>query len=322
MSTQHFIGIDVSAQSLDIAVRPLGQRWSCANTAHDIDELIPRLRALQPVLIVLEATGGCEQRLLIQLLAAGLPVAVVNPRQVRDFARSIGRLAKTDALDAQVLAHFGEAVRPRVVMPTDERTQRLRALVTRRAELKKMLTAETNRRAAAQRRGESPHASLDVLIDTLKREIAKVDAEIEQLIQRTAQWQQYQAILRSVPGVGAVLCATLLALLPELGLGNRREVAALAGVAPFNQDSGQQRGQRRIWGGRSAVRSCLYMATLAAVTWNPVIKAFYQRLRQKGKAAKVALTACARKLLTILNAMIKHRCPWDETRAKRLLETP
>lgn len=322
MSEHPFIGIDVSAQSLEVAVRPCGESWCCANSDSDLDELVARVQALQPSVIVLEATGGCEQPLLRRLIAAGLPVAVVNPRRVREFARSTGRLAKTDRLDAHVLAHFGEAVRPRVVSAGEMHTQQLRELVQRQFDLRQMLTAEINRRKAAQRRGATPHRSMEAVIEVLKQEIAQLDAEIAKLVEQTDTWREYKAILRSVPGVGPVLTATLLALLPELGRLNHRQIAALVGVAPFNQDSGQHKGKRRVWGGRSAVRSRLYMAALAAARWNPVIRAFYQRLRQAGKAAKVALTACARKLLVILNAMVKHRCLWDETRARRMLQRP
>ncbi len=241
------------------------------------------------------------------LAAAGLPVVVINPRQVRDFAKATGRLAKTDAIDAQVLAQFAEAVRPTVRPMPDAHTQALAALMTRRRQVLDMLTAETNRLGSAPRR---IRREIQTHIRWLERQVAKLDDELRQAIHSSPVWREKDDLLQSMPGVGPVLATTLLASVPELGTLNRRQIAALVGVAPVNRDSGTLRGKRMVWGGRAAVRAVLYMGALVAARHNPVLKAFYQRLRQAGKTSKVALTACMRKLLTMLNAMLKHRTPW------------
>jgi transposase len=258
-------------------------------------------------LVVLEATGGIELPLVGALAAAGLPVVVVNPRQVREFARATGRLAKTDAIDAQVLARFAEAVQPALRPLPDAATQQLSSLVTRRRQVIEMLTAEKNRlRTTAP--AVRDHVKEHIL--WLERSLSDLDRELEQAIHSSDIWRAQDDLLQSAPGVGQVLSTTLLAELPELGTLNRKEIAALVGVAPLNRDSGTLRGRRTVWGGRSQVRAVLYMAALVATRFNPVIRAFYQRLQAAGKPKKVALTACMRKLLTILNAMMRHQIPW------------
>jgi transposase len=259
-------------------------------------------------LLVVEATGGLERRIVRALAAAELPVIVVNPRQVRDFAKATGRLAKTDKIDAEVLAHFGEAVRPaRRTLPAPA-SEELRALIARRRQITEMLTAETNRlthSAKAVRKRIVAH------IRWLEAELDRVDSELDQSIQQSPIWREQEDLLKSVPGIGPVISRTLLAELPELGELNRKQIAALVGVAPLNWDSGMMRGRRAIWGGRATVRAALYMAALVASRCNPKIREFHRRLRAGGKASKVALVACMRKLLTILNAMIKHRTRWS-----------
>ena len=307
-----YVGIDVAKATLDVAVHPTPDRWTLAYTEREVAGLVTRLTALDPALVVLEATGGLEGPLVGALAAAGLPVVVVNPRQVRDFAKATGTLAKTDALDAAVLAHFAAAVRPTPRPLPDAATQSLAALVTRRRQLVEMLTAERNRLGSAPRalRGE-----IQAHITWLQRRLTRLDTDLGQAIQTSPVWRAHDDLLQSVPGVGPVLATTLLASLPELGTLNRRAIAALVGVAPLNRDSGTLRGRRRVWGGRAAVRAVLYMGTLVAVRHNPVLRAFYQRLRAVGKLPKVALTACMRKLLTILNAMLKYRTRWNPSYA-------
>ncbi len=302
-----YVGIDVSKDRLDGAVRPTGARWQVANDEAGIATLLDHVAAVTPTLVVLEASGGYERPIAAALVAAGWAVAVVNPRHVRDFAKATGTLAKTDALDAQVLAHFAEAVRPRVQPTPDELVQALRALLARRRQVVGMFVAEKNRRPGAARRARrAAHVAF------LEAELAALDQEVAQAIRRSSAWRATAALLRSAPGVGPVVATTLLAELPELGTLDRKRVAALVGVAPFNRDSGTRRGRRAVWGGRASVRAVLYMATVVAVRHNPVIKAFYERLLTAGKAKKVALTACMRKLLTMLNAMLKHRTPWGQ----------
>jgi transposase len=270
--------------------------------------LVSRLQGLKPVLIVVEATGGLEQPLVAALQVAALPVAVVNPRQARDFAKATGRLAKTDQLDADNLAHFAQAVEPEPRRLPDEQTQALAAILTRRRQLIEMLTAERNRLKSA------PTVTAERIakhLAWLESELAEVDHDLHHHLNQSEPWQAKADLLQSTPGVGPITTFTLLAELPELGHLNRKQIAALVGVAPLNNDSGQQRGRRRIWGGRATVRSTLYMATLTAIQHNPLIKAFYNRLVQAGKPKKVALTAAARKLLTILNVMVKNNSPWN-----------
>ena len=304
-----FVGIDVAKAQLDVAFRPTAEVWAVPNDEAGIATLVVRVQAVPPPLIVLEATGGLEMPVTAALAAAGLPVVVVNPRQARDFAKATGRLAKTDALDAHGLAHFAEAVRPAPRPLPDTETQALRALVARRRQLLEMLTAEHNRLGSAPRqiRGD-----IQAHITWLERRVTDLDHDISAAIRASPVWREHDALLQSTPGVGPVLSRTLLADLPELGTLSRQEIAALVGVAPLNRDSGTLRGKRTVWGGRAQVRAVLYMSTLVAVRYNPVLKAFYTRLGRAGKAPKVALTACMRKLLTILNAMLKHRTPWQQ----------
>ena len=302
-----YVGIDVAKERLDVAQRPSLEGWRVANDERGIAELVARLVQLKPALVVLEATGGMELPLVGALAAAGLPVVVINPRQAREFAKATGRLAKTDAIDAQVLAHFAEAVRPQLRPLPDAAAQELSALMTRRRQLIEMLTAEKNRLRAAAR---AVRPDIQEHIHWLERRLADLDGDLSQTIRSSDIWREKDDLLQSAPGVGPVVSTTLLADLPELGALNRKEIAALVGVAPLNRDSGTLRGRRTVWGGRSKVRSALYMATLVATQRNPVIRIFYQRLLSAGKPKKVALTACMRKLLTILNAMIRSRTPW------------
>jgi len=311
MSALVFVGIDVSQARLDIAVRP-GASWSIVHEEGAIAALVEQLRALGPTLIVLEATGGMEIPLTSALAAAGLPVVVVNPRHVRDFAKASGRLAKTDALDAQVLARFAEVLRPEPRPIPDAETRALAALLTRRRQLVEILTAEKNRllsAAAPIRKRVRAH------IVWLERELEHTNTALSEAIRHSPVWRDKDDLLRSVPGVGPVLTSTLLASLPELGTLTNKQIAALVGVAPLNRDSGTLRGRRTVWGGRAQVRAVLYMSAIVAARFNPVIRTFYQRLQRAGKAKKVALTACMRKLLTILNAMLKHRTPWRQMEA-------
>ncbi len=307
-----YVGIDVAKAALDVAVSPTAERWTLAYTEREVAGLVTRLTPLQPALVVLEATGGLEGPLVGALAAAGLPVVVVNPRHVRDFAKATGLLAKTDALDASVLARFAAAIRPTPRPLPDAATQTLAALVTRRRQLVTMLTAERNRLGSAPR---VLRAEIQAHITWLQRRLGRLDEDLHQAIRTSPVWRAQDDLLQSVPGVGPVLARTLLASLPELGRLDRKAIAALVGVAPLNRDSGTFRGRRRVWGGRAAVRAVLYMGTLVAVRHNPILRAFYQRLRAVGKLPKVALTACMRKLLTILNAMLKHQTRWNPSHA-------
>ncbi len=303
-----FVGIDVSKAQLDVAQRPAG-RFMVPNTEAGFTQLIAQLAANPPTLIVLEATGGVELPLTGALAAAGLPVVVVNPRQIRDFAKATGQLAKTDALDAQVLAHFADVVRPTPRPLPDVETQELAALVTRRRQLIEMLTAEKNRVASAR---AVVRKQLRAHITWLERALHQADTDLAEAIRQSPLWREKEELLRSVPGIGPVLTTTLLANLPELGTLTHKQIAALVGVAPLNRDSGTLRGKRTVWGGRAQVRAALYMAAIVAARFNPVIRVFYQRLCAAGKAKKVAFVACMRKLLTIVNAMLKHRTPWRQ----------
>lgn len=303
-----YVGIDVSKARLDVAVGSGNELYGVDNDARGAAELVSRLRKLCPELIVLEASGGLETVLVGELAAAQLPVAVVNPRQVRDFARANGQLAKTDALDAKVLALFAERMRPPLRALPDEQTRQLQAMVTRRRELVEMLTAERNRLSSVP---AELHREIRAHIRWLEARLKDRDRDLDRTLRNSPLWREREDLLRSVPGVGPVLCATLLAGLPELGRLNRREVAALVGVAPLNHDSGTMRGRRTVWGGRAHLRAALYMGTLVGVRYNPVLRALYRRLLERGKAKKVALVACMRKLITILNAMLKHRTSWS-----------
>jgi transposase len=308
MTTEVFIGIDVARDGLEIAVRSTGEQWQVGNDATGIPTLLPRLRDLRPTLIVLEATGGFELPVLAALGSAGLPVVAVNPRQVRDFAKAIGKLAKTDAIDARVLAHFAEAVRPPVRALPDAATQALGALVTRRRQLVEMLTAEENRRASAL---PPVRADIQHTITFLRTQLKGIDKDLSQAVRNSPLWRAQEDVLRSVPGIGPIVSVTLLADLPELGILGRKQIAALVGLAPLNRDSGTLRGKRTVWGGRATVRAALYMAALVGIRFNPVLRALYTRLVAVGKTKKVALTACMHKLLTILNAMLKHHTSWQ-----------
>lgn len=309
--TAVYIGIDVSAEQLDVAIRPTGEARQYANDPQGIASIIDQIVPLEPSGVVLEATGGLEMLVAGELELAGMPVSLVNPRQVRNFARAIGRLAKTDSIDAQVLAHFAEAVKPPVRPLPDADTRELRALVDRRRQLLEMVTSERNR---LRRAPERVQVLIQEHIGWLKQQIQALDKNIAKLIRSSPIWCAHEDLLRSVPGVGPVLSSTLLTHLPELGSLNRGQAAALVGVAPLNRDSGAFRGKRSVWGGRTAIRSALYMAALAASRYNPLINALYHRLRAAGKPAKVALTACMRKLLLILNSMMKHRTRWASPR--------
>lgn len=306
-ATPTFVGIDVSKTQLDIALRPSGATGSFPNDQTGIHRLVEQLRAVKPELIVLEATGGIERAVVRALVAAELPIAVANPRQVRDFAKATGQLAKTDVLDAQVLARFAEAVRPVVRPVPDEIALELRALIARRRQIIEMLTAEQNRLSRAPRRVQK---DIEAHIRWLEAELKRINEDLDQTIRQNPIWREQEELLKSVPGIGPVVSRTVLAELPELGRLNRKQIAALVGVAPLNWDSGTLRGRRAIWGGRAHVRTALYMAALAASRRNPVIRQFYRRLRAAGKAPNVALVACMRKLLVILNAILRHRVPW------------
>jgi transposase len=306
-----WIGIDVSKTELDVAVRPRGTRWQVRNDGAGIGALVERCVALAPERIVLEATGGFESGVAAALAAEQLPVVIVNPRQVRDFARATGQLAKTDRLDAQVLAHFAEAIHPEVRPVPDADARALSALVARRRQLQEMITAEQNRllTAAVQ---DAPHVVRDQLgehIEWLRRQLQQVDDDLNQQLRSSPVWREREDLLRSIGGIGPIVSATLLSHLPELGQLDRKAIAKLVGVAPLNRDSGSVKGTRHIWGGRAAVRAALYMAALVATRHNPQIRTFYQRLRAAGKPAKVALVACMRKLLLICNAVLRTHTP-------------
>lgn len=302
-----YLGIDVSKAHLDYAFSESNLSAQVDNQAAGIAQLVTECKARQVSLVVVEATGSLEMPVVAALLTAGVPTAVSNPRQVRDFAKGLGKLAKTDKIDAHTLAQFAATVKPRVyVLPSPE-AQVLEALLTRRSQVIDMLTSERLRLHTVH---PSQRERLETHIDWLKDELAQLDSELNQSISQSETWQAKDRLLQSVPGVGRILSTSLLAWLPELGLLNSKQIAALVGVAPFNRDSGQWRGRRMIGGGREQIRSALYMAALSASRHNPVISAFYQRLIQAGKLPKVALTACMRKLLVILNAMIKHGTSW------------
>jgi transposase len=303
------VGIDVAKAALDVAVRPSGEERHLANDPDGIAAAVGWLQTIRPQVIVVEATGGYEAPLVAELGVASLPVAVVNPRQVRDFARATGRLAKTDRLDAQVLAHFGHAVRPAPRPLPDEETQALAALVERRRQVVAMRTAEENRLGAT--RVALVRTRIQAHLAWLETDLREVDEDLRRRLRASPLWREQDDLLQSVPGIGPILSLTLLAELPELGRLSHAQIAALVGVAPLNRDSGTLRGRRAVWGGRRAVRTVLYMGTLRATRCNPAIRPFYDRLLAAGKAKKVALVACMRKPLIILNAMLKHQTPWQ-----------
>lgn len=302
-----FVGIDISKAWLDVAVHEQEEVFRASNNDEGIASLVKRLKKLKPTLIVLEPTGGFEKLVMAELRHVRLPAVVVNAKRVRDFARATGRFAKTDELDAKVLAHFAAAVRPPVRDLPSEEAEQLTALLTRRKQVLDMLTMEKNRLGTVRAKMRS---EIEAHIQWLSKSLKDLDKEIGDFVESTSLWKEKDALLQSVPGVGPVTSATLLGMLPELGQLNRQEIAALVGVAPLNRDSGKKQGRRRVYGGRADVRSVLYMAALAAKKFNPVIRKFYERLIQHGKEKKVALTACMRKLLVILNAMMHSNQPW------------
>ncbi len=304
-----YVGVDVSKERLDVALRPTGGHHWFSNDPDGIEALVSRLAEERPALVVLEASGGYERPAAAALAASGLAIAVVNPRQARDFAKATGKLAKTDALDAESLARFAEAVKPEPRVLPGEEAVLLGEILDRRRQLIGMLVAENNRLSATA--SESVRRRIQAHIRWLEKEISRTDGELEEAIERSPTWRENESLLRSVPGVGPVLARTLLAELPELGTLSHKRLSALVGVAPFNFDSGTLRGRRMVWGGRARVRSTLYMASLAATRYNPAIRAFYERLVAAGKPRKVALVACMRKLLSILNAVVRDRVPWS-----------
>ncbi len=303
-----FVGIDVCKQYLEVRVHGRDEDgWQFSNDEVGIGKLLTTLRRLRPTLIVVEATGGYEALVVAEVCAAGLPIAVVNPTRVRRFADSLGRLAKTDHIDAAVIAHFGSVVRPPARTLPSAEEEHLRGLVGRRRQIIAMLTAEKNRLHIGPM---CLRAEVQKHIEWLEAELKELEAEMDRMIRRSPIWCEKMAILRSVPGVGPVTAVTLLADLPELGTLSRQKIAALVGLAPFNQDSGPKRGKRRIFGGRASVRRTLYMSTLVAIRFNPIIRRFYEKLICRGKPFKVAITACMRKLLVILNAMARKGERW------------
>ena len=303
-----YLGIDVSQSSLEMADYPGKKQWNFTNDDAGISRTVSLLNELKPSLVVLEATGGIEIPLVSELITNGLPVVVVNPRQIRDFARATGRLAKTDVLDAQVIAHFAAAVKPELRPLPDGTALELAAVVARRRQIRDMLTMENNRLRMARK---SVKARIEAHISWLKIELANTNHDLEQSIKQTPAWKERDDLLQSVPGIGKVTSFTLISGLPQLGRLGRKQISSIVGVAPLNRDSGSFRGKRMIWGGRANVRSALYMAAVASIQHNPVIKAFYERLVAAGKAKKVALVACVHKLLIILNSMVKNNTHWS-----------
>jgi transposase len=307
MTSATFVGVDVAKERLDVAVRPSGEHWSVSNDDAGVAALVARLAPLGPALIICEATGGFERAAIAALAAGRLPIVVANPRQVRDFARASGQLAKTDQLDAGILALLAERVRPTPRPLPDAAVQLLDAVLTRRRQLLEMLTAEKNRLGFAP---QPVHRGIQAHIRWLERQLDDVTKELAALIEASPVWRAKDDLLQSVPGVGPILSCTLLGELPELGTVSDKQIAALAGVAPLARDSGTLRGKRMVWGGRASVRTALFMAAMCARRWNPVIQVFYERLIAAGKPKKVALIACARKLLTILNTMVRNNTRW------------
>jgi transposase len=303
-----WVGIDVSKRYLDVYIRPQGQTLRVSNNQSGIIELGKKLQSIKPELIVLEATGGMEIDVAQHLSTQKLAVSIINPRQARDFGKATGRLAKTDAIDAQVLAHFAEAIRPRITMMMDEKSTKLKDLVTRRRQLVEMISAEKARLSGKQ---GSIKQDIQDHLEWLEERLEQINQQQEKLIEEKSEWTEKVAQLKSVPGIGQVSATTLVASLPELGQLSGKQISCLVGLAPLNRDSGQFRGKRMIVGGRAAVRCALYMATLVGIRFNPVIKAFYERLLTQGKLKKVALTACMHKLLIILNAMVKTGNSWQ-----------
>lgn len=305
---ESFVGIDVAKNTLDLRLEPAGESLHVAYDDAGVAEICRRLKATPPTLIVMEATGGLETRLASELAAGGLPVAVINPRQARDFAKATGQLAKTDRVDAAILADFARAIRPAVRPLKDADTRDLDDLVTRRRQLIEMRVQETLRLGSTG--SKAMQKNLKAHIAWLDKRIADLDDDLKKRLLTSDVWRAKDDLLRGIPGVGAVTTLTMLAKVPELGQLNRREIAKLTGVAPLSNDSGKHRGKRSIWGGRADVRAVLYMATVSAMGCNPVIKAFAERLKHAGKPTKVVIVACMRKLLTIMNSMLKNNTPW------------
>lgn len=304
-----FVGIDVAKDRLDVHLRPLGEAFALSRDGAGLQALVERLAALAPALVVLEATGGFEVAVAGALAAAGQPLVVVNPRQIRDFARATGRLAKTDRLDAEAIARFAEAVRPASRPVPDAAAQALGELVARRRQLVEMITSEGQRRRQA--RDPRLGRRLEAHLTWLQKELSALETDLDDAVRGTPAWRATEDLLASVPGIGKTSARTLIAELPELGSLDRRKIAALVGVAPINRDSGCFRGRRMVMGGRASVRTALYMPTLTAIRHNPPLHAFYQRLIGRGRPAKVAITACMRKLLVILNAILRDQIPWQ-----------
>jgi transposase len=309
METREYVGVDVSKDNLDVAIGTQKDIITFANDQKGVDALVKKLKRIDAQLIVFESTGGYELLAASCLAEAGLAVVIVNPRQVRNFAKATGILAKTDAIDARVIAHFAEAVKPEVRPLKDRQTSELTALVTRRRQIIEMIVAERNRLRLANKRNKK---DIEDHIRWLQKRLDKIETDIGKMIQSSPIWRCKDDILQSVPGIGPVTSASLICDLPELGVLSPKKIAMLAGLAPLNCDSGKYKGRRRIWGGRSSVRSGLYMATLAAIRCNPAIKGFYQRLIAAGKCHKVAATACMRKLLIIVNAMLRDQTLWQQ----------
>lgn len=308
-TTSVFVGIDVSKKRLDVALQPSKRYFAEPNTKAGIQKLVNRLQKLQPQLIVMESTGGYEIPAALALVQAQLPAVIMNPRLIRDFARSTGKLAKTDKIDAQVLAHYAAVIQPELRSWKEVELLELQSLLSRRRQLQEMVVMEESRLHMATPRVRS---SVESAVQHLRKLLTDLEGEINDFIRRTPLWQEKAEILKSVPGIGPVTAMKLIAYLPELGHLDSKEVAALVGVAPINCDSGQFRGKRRVRGGRGEVRRALYMAAFVATQWNPMIKSFYQRLMEAGKPFKVAMTACMRKLLVIVNAMLKHKNLWNK----------
>jgi transposase len=312
---QNYAGIDISKNSLDIAVFGSNRKWQFNNNTVGIDKAIETLKALKPILVVFESTGGMEILLWEALSKSGIDATPINPRQIRDFAKAKGKLAKTDAIDAEVIAHYAQAMQPRPLPIPD--TQELKEVMARRSQLVEMISAEKNRLKVARR--ENVKEDIKSHITWLEARLDNVDKELRKAIEASPVWRDKDKLLRSTPGVGPILSATLITQLPELGILNRHQIAALVGVAPLNRDSGLMRGKRAVWGGRGRIRGALYMAALVATRCNPVIKAFYQRLCSLGKPKKLALIACMRKLLAILNSMVKHHTVWASSATQILI---
>ena len=313
-----YVGVDVAKSTLDVGVTDSGETWQFVNDDEGISQAVHHIASVKPAGIILEATGNLEMPLAAALQASRLPVAVINPRQVRDFARATGVLAKTDRIDARILALFGMQIKPEVRLLPDQKAREMSSLLARRRQLIEMLTAENNRLLQAD---ISIRPGIEIHIKWLKEAISAINDDLDQQIQSSSSWLEKDNLLKSVPGVGKVVSTTLLIELPELGTLNRRKIAALVGVAPLNRDSGTLRGKRTVWGGRAKLRAVLYMAALVGVRRNPVMATFYERLLKAGKVKKVALVACMRKLLTILNAMMRTMTVWNPEPVKQHVAT-